>query len=118
MKCSAINVMSDYDMEKGMMQMRMKARSPNEDASRFGFGIDVMKETKVCKQCGAATVAEKHVCSHCGAKLPQESLFQFYQRMHRLCPLCDTVLSARMRFCPYCGLQQSIATASFQRKSG
>ena len=77
------------------MQMRMKARSPNEDASRFGFGIDVMKETKVCKQCGAATVAEKHVCSHCGAKLPQESLFQFYQRMHRLCPLCDTVLSAQ-----------------------
>ncbi|MGN0741626.1 MAG: zinc-ribbon domain-containing protein, partial [Candidatus Fimadaptatus sp.] len=33
-----------------------------------------------------------------------------YQLRHRLCPVCDTVLSAHMRYCPHCGARQQDET--------
>jgi len=60
----------------------------------------------VCLQCGASEPAERYVCSRCAARLPAQTLFQQYQRMHRQCPVCDTVLAAGMKFCPHCGTEQ------------
>ena len=37
----------------------------------FGFGPNVMKNTKVCSQCGQAVNADTAYCSGCGAKLRQ-----------------------------------------------
>lgn len=67
------------------------------------FGIDGMKQMRVCPHCGGAASAKLHVCPDCGRKLLQSNLFQLYQRSHRLCPVCDTVLSDSMHFCPHCG---------------
>jgi len=72
---------------------------------QYGFGTEVMKRTKVCGQCGAAQHGSRYVCGECGAKLPAQTLFRLYQQMHILCPVCDTVLSSRMKFCPHCGLE-------------
>lgn len=72
---------------------------------QYGFGVEVMKRTKVCGQCGAAQDCSRYVCIRCGAKLPQQTLFHIYQQRHRLCAVCDTVLASRMKFCPHCGAQ-------------
>lgn len=88
-----------------MMQLKINVGTQNENALRFGFGIEVMKMTKVCKRCARAMLADRYVCNHCGAKLPRETLFQLYQRTHRQCPICDTVLAAGMKFCPHCGVK-------------
>ena len=74
---------------------------------RYGFGIEIMKKTKVCTQCGTAQAVSRYICARCGEKLPQQTLFQIYQRRHRLCPVCDTVLTPRMKFCPHCGEAQN-----------
>lgn len=71
----------------------------------YGFGVGIMKQIKVCPHCGASEPAERHICGECGARLPAQTLFQQYQRMHRQCPVCDTVLAAGMNFCPHCGMK-------------
>jgi len=71
----------------------------------YGFGTGIMKQIKVCPQCGASEPAERYICGECGSKLPARTLFQQYQRMHSQCPVCDTVLTADMRFCPHCGVK-------------
>jgi len=72
---------------------------------QYGFGVEVMKRTKVCRQCGAAQHVSRYACGRCGAKLPQQTLFHVYQQRHRLCPVCDTVLAPRMNYCPHCGAE-------------
>ena len=71
----------------------------------FGFGPNVMKNTKVCSQCGQAMKADTAYCSGCGAKLPAETLFDRYKQRHTCCPSCDTVLPSDAYFCPRCGVQ-------------
>lgn len=71
----------------------------------YGFGIGIMKQIKICKHCGATEESNRYVCGKCGARLPLKTLFQQYQQMHRHCPVCDTVLTAGMQFCPHCGVK-------------
>ena len=71
----------------------------------YGFGIGIMKRIKVCEQCGASEEADRQVCRKCGAGLPEGTLYQRYQLMHRKCRVCNTVLNDRMRFCPHCGIR-------------
>ena len=71
----------------------------------YGFGIGIMKQIKVCMHCGASEPAGRYICGECGARLPAQTLFQQYQRMHRQCPVCDTVLAEGMKFCPHCGVK-------------
>jgi len=73
---------------------------------QYGFGIEIMKQTKVCGQCGTAHHFSRYICDRCGSKLPQQTLFSVYQQRHRLCSICDTVLTPRMKFCPHCGMRQ------------
>ena len=72
----------------------------------YGFGIGIMKQIKVCKRCGASEESNRHVCGKCGAGLPPATLFQQYQQMHRKCPICNTILTKAMKFCPHCGVKQ------------
>ena len=83
-------------------QLEFDSNSPEY----YGFGIGIMKMIKVCGQCGASEPSSRYVCSHCGARLTDGTLFQVYQRMHELCPVCHTVLTRRMKFCPHCGVQR------------
>lgn len=85
----------------------MKARAAFETGSPeyYGFGVGIMKQIKVCQHCGASESAGQYVCGECGARLPAQTLFQQYQRMHRQCAVCDTVLAADMKFCPHCGVK-------------
>ena len=71
----------------------------------YGFGVGVMKRIKVCQQCGASEPSDMYTCRECGARLPAWTLFQQYQKMHRQCPVCDTVLADGMKFCPHCGVR-------------
>ncbi len=72
----------------------------------YGFGVGIMKQIKVCTRCGASEPSDRYVCSQCGTRLPDQTLFQKYQQMHARCPVCDTVLSEKMKFCPHCGMKQ------------
>ena len=71
----------------------------------YGFGVGVMKQIKVCSQCGASETSDRYSCSQCGARLPNHTLYQQYRRMHRQCAVCDTVLAPGMKFCPHCGVK-------------
>ena len=72
----------------------------------YGFGVGIMKQLKVCTRCGASEPANRYVCGRCGTRLPDQTLFQKYQQMHKRCPVCDTVLARKMNFCPHCGTKQ------------
>ena len=74
-----------------------------EGMKRFGFGPDVMKQTKVCRVCGGTADAAQRYCSDCGAELPRETLFDLYKARHLYCPACDTVVASTVVFCPECG---------------
>ena len=69
----------------------------------LGFGPEVMKETKVCRVCRCTCEAAEKYCRECGAFLPRETLFDLYKSYHLYCPVCDTIVSSRARFCPACG---------------
>lgn len=62
---------------------------------RFGFGPDVMKQTKVCRVCGGTADAAQRYCSDCGAELPRETLFDLYKSHHLFCTKCGTRLARR-----------------------
>ena len=74
-----------------------------EGMKQYGFGPEAMKNTKVCKKCGASSPADSRYCRACGARLPDETLFEAYKRRHICCPYCDTVLDSPTEFCPQCG---------------
>ena len=69
----------------------------------YGFGPDVMKQTKVCGHCGAGADAKQSFCKECGARLPNETLFDLYKKNHLFCTHCETVPPDSARFCPRCG---------------
>lgn len=70
---------------------------------RYGFGPDVMRNIRICPDCGMpSTSAEKH-CRACAAGLSGETLFHQYKKRHRFCTRCDTVVAKSAQFCPECG---------------
>lgn len=71
----------------------------------FGFGTEIMKHIKVCRHCGSTEASDRYLCSCCRERLPSQTLFQLYQKMHRACEVCDTVLAPYMHYCPHCGVQ-------------
>ena len=83
----------------------MEKRRENQisDPDEYGFGVKVMKRTKVCGKCGSTEDARSYICSKCGKRLPVQTLFQIYQQRHRKCEVCDTVLASYMKYCPHCG---------------
>ena len=70
---------------------------------QYGFGPNVMKRTKVCKNCGTIAYAAESICKVCGEKLPKETVFQQYKKRHLYCYRCDTVVPEKTLYCPQCG---------------
>lgn len=83
---------------------------------RFGFGPEVMKQTKVCPICGTTANAFENECIRCGADLPGETLFDLYKSRHQFCAHCGTVVSNTSTFCPECGTQLKRRQPRFLRR--
>ena len=60
-----------------------------ENMKQCGFGVEAMKEVKVCRECGS--------------KLPDKTLYDIYKERHTVCPACDTVVASDSDYCPQCG---------------
>ena len=80
---------------------RIKRAAPE----RYGFGVAMMKQIKVCAHCGAMSPQTASLCCQCSEPLPCLTLYQTYQRRQPACPICDTSLADYMRYCPHCGQQ-------------
>ncbi len=90
-------------------------------ARRFGFGPEVMKQTKVCRVCGCACEVDETYCFECGAFLPRETLFDLYKSYHPYCPDCGNIVPSRALFCPECGKRLRSHRSnfwSFRKKAG
>ena len=74
-----------------------------ESKRLYGFGIERMKEIKVCSHCGTLASAFKFFCPECGKMLPKDTVYMQYQKRHRCCSKCGHVVSNSMQFCPDCG---------------
>ena len=83
---------------------------------RFGFGPEVMKQTKVCPVCGATADADESECFCCGADLPGETLFDLYKSRHQYCDHCGTVVSNTSEYCRSCGAQLKRRQPRFLRR--
>ena len=83
---------------------------------RFGFGPEVMKQTKVCPACGATADADESECFRCGADLPGETLFDLYKSRHQYCARCGTVVSNTSEYCRSCGAQLKRRQPRFLRR--
>jgi len=70
---------------------------------RYGFGTNIMRNIRICAECGLPSAAKERNCRSCGGKLPRETLFQQYRKRHCFCFRCDTVVADNVRFCPECG---------------
>lgn len=79
----------------------MNSRDAN--LKQYGFGPEVMKQIKVCPQCGVRAMVSQHFCRECGMELPAGTLYDAYKRSHRVCPVCDTVVAQAAEYCPSCG---------------
>lgn len=82
---------------------RQCERVRHEGMQQYGFGIEVMKNIKVCQSCGKMSDSSKWYCQECGSRLPLESLFERYKQLHRCCIECQTVVSDNTLYCPSCG---------------
>lgn len=71
--------------------------------AHYGFGTSVMKNIRICPECGLPSSAAEKNCRSCGGKLPKETLFQQYRKRHKCCSHCETVVAKHAQFCPECG---------------
>ncbi len=71
----------------------------------YGFGPNSMKKLKVCTECGYPSPSEEKFCTECGHRLPRKTLYDIYKERHKSCPVCDTILSDEMEYCPQCGIK-------------
>ena len=90
---------------EGVEQMSPTEKLRYRNMEDYGFGPNVMRNTKVCVRCGKMVKANTKTCPDCGEKLPGETLFDRYKRQHKCCPDCDTVLASDSQYCPNCGKQ-------------
>jgi|GEM_PF-867139 len=74
-----------------------------ENMKELGFGIERMKELKVCTKCGQPSPSGQQFCTECGVRLPAKTLYDIYKERHTVCPHCDTVVAKGSEFCPQCG---------------
>ena len=88
-------------MKGGWIKVTQELRFKNLE--HYGFGPNVMKNTKVCPNCGRMVGAKNRTCPECQKRLSRETLFDQYKRQHLCCPDCDTVLAPDSMYCPNCG---------------
>lgn len=66
------------DCSPWMEEFREREPVKMQSMAEYGFGIEAMKNHKLCKSCGRIAPASRHFCSECGRRLPRENLFQIY----------------------------------------
>lgn len=88
-----------------ILELENRCNNALADPKDFGFGIEVMKNHRVCANCGSGETADRQNCSVCGEKLPAQTLFQIYREHHERCKQCDTILADYMKYCPHCGMK-------------
>ena len=81
--------------------LRQYERVKREGMQHYGFGIDAMKEIKICSDCGEMINAKEENCK-CGALLPDETLYEIYVKRHRHCERCGAIVNNDAHFCPDC----------------
>lgn len=74
-----------------------------ENMKQCGFGVDSMKQIKVCTRCGNTSSVKQQFCTECGYRLPDKSLYEIYKERHKICPKCETVVTDESDYCPQCG---------------
>ncbi len=74
-----------------------------ENMKQYGFGIEAMKQTKICSTCKNTSSANQIFCTKCGHRLPDKTLYELYKERHKCCPACDTVVATQTEYCPQCG---------------
>ena len=74
-----------------------------ENMKRGGFGVDAMKEIRICTGCGNPSPSNEAYCRECGHRLPSKTLYDIYKERHTVCPRCETVVSDSSDYCPQCG---------------
>ncbi len=74
-----------------------------ENMKQYGFGVEAMKQVKICGKCGNTLAADQQFCTECRHRLPKKTLYDIYKERHKVCPACDTVVSNETEFCPQCG---------------
>ncbi len=80
-----------------------KRRSRFEQLAKFGFGPNVMKQTRICPNCETLVSGSAKACPRCKKRLPEITLLTLYEEQHPVCPDCGTVLSDDVQYCPQCG---------------
>ncbi len=74
-----------------------------ENMKQYSFGVEAMKEIKVCTICGNTSPAHQQFCTECGHRLAEKTLYDIYKERHKTCPNCDTVVADECDYCPQCG---------------
>ncbi len=74
-----------------------------ENMKQYGFGVEAMKQIKVCAECGNSSSANQQFCTECGHRLPEKTLYDTYKERHKCCPACDTVVTDESDYCQQCG---------------
>ncbi len=74
-----------------------------ENMKQCGFGIEAMKERKICTQCGNPSPVTQEFCKECGYRLPDKTLYDIYRERHSVCGICETVVAGHSGYCPQCG---------------
>lgn len=90
--------MTDYDLRTRRALRRVVLLE-------YGFGPETLRGRKVCPECGRANSAERTHCADCGARLPENTLYDFYRSRHRCCPGCGVAVTDVARYCPECGVR-------------
>lgn len=69
----------------------------------YGFGLDVMRLTKVCPHCARGNSAGASACADCGGALGSETLLDLYRSRHPCCTSCGATVTRTAAYCPACG---------------
>ena len=76
-----------------------------ENMRQCGFGVEAMKEVKVCAKCGNPSPSSATYCTECESRLSNKTLYEIYKERHIVCPSCDTVVASNSNYCPQCGVK-------------
>ncbi len=91
-------------------------RLKQQNMEDYGFGPVAMKKLKVCTECRSPSPSRQQFCSICGHRLPGMTLYDIYKARHKCCPVCDTVLSDGMEYCPQCGTKTKPSVTNTELK--
>ncbi len=58
-----------------------------ENMKQYGFGVEAMKQIKVCHKCGNTSPAHQQFCTECGHRLCEKTVYDILRKDIRPAPL-------------------------------